>query len=78
MMSNLTVKKKNEVYITIHSEEEHVHRELSDYFTFEVPEAKFLKKESQIQILGWYYPYILSWYWSVVSWSNDSSTLVGV
>ena len=43
-MSNLTVKKKNEVYITIHSEEEHVHRELSDYFTFEVPEAKFLKK----------------------------------
>jgi len=44
MMSNLTVKKKNEVYITIHSEEEHVHRELSDYFTFEVPEAKFLKR----------------------------------
>ena len=43
-MSNLTVKKKNEVYITIHSEEEHVHRELSDYFTFEVPEAKYLKK----------------------------------
>jgi len=43
-MSNLTIKKKNEVYITIHSEEEHVHRELSDYFTFEVPEAKFLKK----------------------------------
>ena len=43
-MSNLRIKKKNEVYITIHSEEEHVHRELSDYFTFEVPEAKFLKK----------------------------------
>ena len=43
-MSNLKIKKKNEVYITIHSEEEHVHRELSDYFTFEVPEAKFLKK----------------------------------
>ena len=43
-MSNLTIKKKNEVYITIHSDEEHVHRELSDYFTFEVPEAKFLKK----------------------------------
>jgi len=43
-MSNLTVKKKNEVYITIHSKEEHVHRELSDYFTFEVPEAKFLKR----------------------------------
>jgi len=43
-MSNLIVKKKNEVYITIHSEEEHVHKELSDYFTFEVPEAKFLKR----------------------------------
>ena len=43
-MSNITVKKKNEVYITIHSDEEYVHRELADYFTFEVPEAKFLKK----------------------------------
>ena len=43
-MTHLTVKKKNEVYITIHSNEEYVHRELADYFTFEVPEAKFLKK----------------------------------
>ena len=43
-MSNLYVKKKNEVYVTIHSDEEHVHRELADYFTFEVPEAKYLKK----------------------------------
>ena len=43
-MTNLLVRKKNEVYITIHSEEEHVHRELADYFTFEVPEAKYLKK----------------------------------
>ena len=43
-MTHLTVKKKNEVYITIHSDEEYVHRELADYFTFEVPEAKFLKK----------------------------------
>ena len=43
-MTNLSVKKKNEVYITIHSEEEHVHHELADYFTFEVPEAKYLKK----------------------------------
>ena len=39
-MTTLSIKKKNEVYITIHSPEEHVHRELSDYFTFEVPEAK--------------------------------------
>ena len=43
-MTNLFVKKKNEVYVTIHSEEEHVHKELADYFTFEVPEAKYLKK----------------------------------
>ena len=43
-MTNLLVKKKNEVYVTIHSDEEHVHRELADYFTFEVPEAKYLKK----------------------------------
>ena len=43
-MTHLSVKKKNEVYVTIHSEEEHVHRELADYFTFEVPEAKYLKK----------------------------------
>ena len=43
-MTTLSIKKKNEVYITINSPEEHVHRELSDYFTFEVPEAKFLKK----------------------------------
>ena len=43
-MTNLSVKKKNEVYVTIQSEEEHVHRELADYFTFEVPEAKYLKK----------------------------------
>ena len=43
-MTHLLVKKKNEVYITIHSPEEHIHRELADYFTFEVPEAKYLKK----------------------------------
>ena len=43
-MTLLSVKKKNEVYVTIQSAEPHVHMELSDYFTFEVPEAKFLKK----------------------------------
>ena len=43
-MSNLIVKKKNEVYVTVHSDEEHIHRELAEYFTFEVPEAKYLKK----------------------------------
>ena len=43
-MTTLQIRKKNEVYITINSKEPHVHHELADYFTFEVPEAKFLKK----------------------------------
>lgn len=42
-MSRLVVSKKNEVYCKINAEP-HVHYELSDYFTFEVPEAKFLKR----------------------------------
>ena len=40
-MTNLIIKKKNEVYITIQSDP-HVYQELSDYFTFEVPGAKFM------------------------------------
>ena len=43
-MSQLVVKKKNEVYLQILSEP-HVHRELADYFSFELPEAKFLKRQ---------------------------------
>ena len=42
-MSRVVVSKKNEVYCKIYAEP-HVHYELSDYFTFEVPEAKFLKR----------------------------------
>ena len=41
-MTHLSIKKKNEVYIKISSPEEHVHKELSDYFTFEVPGARFM------------------------------------
>ena len=55
-MTHLTVKKKNEVYITIHSDEEYVHRELADYFTFEVPEAKYLKKNPRYKY--WMEPYV--------------------
>ena len=40
-MTHLIIKKKNEVYTTINSEQ-HVYHELSDYFTFEVPGAKFM------------------------------------
>lgn len=42
-MSRIVIRKKNEVFLQIQSEP-HVHRELSDYFSFEVPEAKFLKR----------------------------------
>ena len=42
-MTDIVIKKKNEVYMTI-AGAPHVHRELSDYFSFEVPEAKFLKR----------------------------------
>ena len=42
-MTNIVIKKKNEVYVTIKGDP-HVHYELSDYFSFEVPEAKFLKR----------------------------------
>ena len=39
----MKIEKKNEVYVTIKGDP-HVHYELSDYFSFEVPEAKFLKR----------------------------------
>ncbi len=42
-MTRIIVKKKNEVFLQIQAEP-YVHQELSDYFTFEVPEAKFLKR----------------------------------
>ncbi len=40
-MSHLTISKKNEVYLQVEAEP-HVYYELSDYFTFEVPGAKFM------------------------------------
>ena len=42
-MTDIVIKKKNEVYVTVKGAP-HVHHELSDYFSFEVPEAKFLKR----------------------------------
>ena len=48
-MSNLiTIKKKNEVYLTVTCEP-HAHRELADYFSFELPEAKFLKRQPRFR-----------------------------
>ena len=40
-MSHLIISKKNEVYLQIESDT-HVYYELADYFTFEVPGAKFM------------------------------------
>ena len=37
-MTHLIIKKKNEVFVTIDSEQ-YVYHELSDHFTFEVPGA---------------------------------------
>lgn len=42
-MTDISIKKKNEVYLEVDCEP-HIKYELSEYFTFEVPEAKFLKK----------------------------------
>ncbi len=40
-MSDLTISKKNEVHLVVDAEP-HVQQELSDYFTFNVPGAKFM------------------------------------
>ena len=40
-MTHLVIKKKNEVFINVESEQ-HVYRELSDHFSFDVPGAKFM------------------------------------
>ena len=40
-MTDLKIKKKNEIYITVETEP-HIKQELCDYFTFEVPGAKFM------------------------------------
>jgi superfamily II DNA or RNA helicase len=40
-MSHLIISKKNEIYLKIETEP-HIHQELSEYFTFEVPGAKFM------------------------------------
>ena len=40
-MANIIIQKKNEIYLKIETEP-HIHQELSEYFTFEVPGAKFM------------------------------------
>jgi superfamily II DNA or RNA helicase len=40
-MTNITIQKKNEIYLKVDADP-HIHQELSEYFTFEVPGAKFM------------------------------------
>jgi superfamily II DNA or RNA helicase len=40
-MTNIIIQKKNEIYLKVEAEP-HIHQELFDYFTFEVPGAKFM------------------------------------
>ena len=40
-MANIIIQKKNEIYLKVETEL-HIHQELSEYFTFEVPGAKFM------------------------------------
>jgi superfamily II DNA or RNA helicase len=40
-MTDIKIRKKNEIYLTI-TADPHIHQELSDYFTFDVPGAKFM------------------------------------
>jgi len=40
-MTDIIIQKKNEIYLKIEAEL-HIHQELSEYFTFEVPGAKFM------------------------------------
>lgn len=49
-MSDIVIKKKNEVYLSLRCEP-HIKYELSEYFTFEVPEAKYLKRQTRYK--GW-------------------------
>ena len=40
-VTDIIIKKKNEVYVTV-TAEPHINQELSDLFTFDVPGAKFM------------------------------------
>ena len=40
-MANIIIQKKNEIYIKVETEP-HIHQELSEHFTFDVPGAKFM------------------------------------
>ena len=48
-MSDLIITKKNEVHLTVDAQP-HVQQELSDYFTFDVPGAKYMPQYNFYQL----------------------------
>ena len=73
-MTDIIIKKKNEVYVTVKAEPA-ICQELSDLFTFDVPGAKFMPQyrtkywDGKIRLFSYatgqiytgLYPYILNW-----------------
>ena len=49
-MADLVIQKKNEVYLKVHAEP-HLHKEAAEYFTFEIPSAKYMQKTRRYK--GW-------------------------
>jgi len=47
-MSNIKIRKKNEVYLKIETEP-HIHYELSEFFCFEVESAKFMQRQQRFK-----------------------------
>jgi len=78
VMTDLNIAKKNEVHLTIDAEP-HIQQELSDYFTFDVPGAKFMPQyrnrhwDGKVRLFstatGEVYVGLLD---KIVSWANKS------
>ena len=58
---DLIISKKNDVYLTVETDKG-IARELSDFFTFEVPGAKFMP-QYQKPYVGWKDTSVLSTNW---------------
>ena len=68
-MSNLTIKKKNEVYLKIQAEP-HINYELADYFTFEVPQAKFMQRNNRYKKWDGKIRLYSLWYGRDIRWTG--------
>ena len=49
-MADLVIQKKNEVYLKVQAEP-HLHKEAAEYFTFDIPSAKYMQKTRRYK--GW-------------------------